>query len=115
MIDYDFDQVTPFEVERLFGKGFTDELFSLETGVWQGPIGSSYGLHLVRISDKVNARNPEFSSVIDKVKTDWMFEHRQKMNNEMFEMFKKRYEIIVEDMPEKSGMAIASRLQRGTS
>ena len=115
MIDYDFEQEASFEVERLFGKEFTDKLFTLETETWQGPIKSGYGLHLVRISEIVAARPPEFSSVIDKVQTDWMFEKRQKMNKEIYEKFKERYEIIVEDMPEQSGMVKASRVQRVTS
>ena len=37
-------------VERLFGKSFTDEVFTLETGSWQGPVESAYGYHLVYIS-----------------------------------------------------------------
>ncbi|MBW2144072.1 MAG: peptidyl-prolyl cis-trans isomerase, partial [Deltaproteobacteria bacterium] len=105
MLEYNFVQETPFEVARLFGKGFTDQLFKLETNTWQGPIASGYGLHLVRISKKIAARMPELASVIDKVRTDWMFEQRQKMNKEIYERFKERYEILIEDMPKQSGMA----------
>ncbi|MEE9366876.1 MAG: hypothetical protein V3W44_09335, partial [Dehalococcoidales bacterium] len=71
---------------------------------WQGPVESGYGLHLVRISEKIDSRIPELASVIDKVRTDFMFEQRQKMNKEIYEKFKERYEIVVEDMPKKSGM-----------
>jgi hypothetical protein len=105
MLQYDFAQETPFEVERLFGKRFTEELFRAEINAWQGPIDSGYGLHLVRISEKIDSRMPELASVIDKVRTDWMFEQRQKMNKEIYERFKARYEIVVEDMPKQSGMA----------
>ena len=107
MLEYDFSQETPFEVGRLFGKGFADELFKSETNTWQGPIESGYGLHLVRISEKVDSRMPELASVIDKVRTDLMFERRQKMNKEIYEKFKERYEIVVEDMPKQSAMAKA--------
>jgi hypothetical protein len=44
-----------------------------------------------------------------------MFERRQKMNKEIYERFKERYEIVVEDMPKQSGMAKATRLDRGMS
>ncbi|MBW1899645.1 MAG: peptidyl-prolyl cis-trans isomerase, partial [Deltaproteobacteria bacterium] len=90
MMQYDFVQETPFEVERLFGKGFAEELFTLETNTWLGPIESGYGLHLVRISEKIDSRMPELASVIDKVRTDWMFEQRKKTNKEIYERFKKR-------------------------
>ena len=109
MLQYDFVQETPFEVERLFGKGFAEELFTLGINTWQGPIESGYGLHLVRVSEKVDSRMPELASVIDKVRTDLMFERRQKMNKEIYEKFKERYEIVVEDMPKQSGMAKAIR------
>jgi hypothetical protein len=115
MMQYDFVQETPFEVERLFGKGFAEQLFQLETDTWQGPIESGYGLHLVRISEKIDSRMPELTYVIDKVRTDFMFEQRQKVNKEIYEKFKERYEIVVEDMPKQSGVAKATRLDREIS
>jgi peptidyl-prolyl cis-trans isomerase C len=107
MMQYDFVQETPFEVERLFGKGFAEQLFKSEINTWQGPIESGYGLHLVRISEKVDSRMPELAFVIDKVRTDLMFERRKKMNKEIYEKFKERYEIVVEDMSKQSCMAKA--------
>ena len=115
MLQYDFVQETPFEVERLFGKVFAETLFTLETNTWLGPIRSGYGFHLVRISEKIDARMPELASVIDKVRTDLTFEQRQKMNKEIYERFKERYEIVVEDMPKQSGMAKATRSDRRAS
>ena len=115
MLEYDFVQETPFEVERLFGKRFAEQLFTLETNTWLGPIESGYGLHLVRISEKIDARIPELASVIDKVRTDYMFEQRQKMNKEIYERFKERYEIVIEDMPKQSGMAKSLKSARELS
>jgi hypothetical protein len=99
MLQYDFTLETPFEVARLFGQQFTEELFQAATGSWQGPIASGYGLHLVRISEKVDARMPELAAVIDKVRTDYMFEQRQKTNRAIYEGFRQRYEIVIE-MPD---------------
>jgi hypothetical protein len=105
MMQYDFVQETQFEVERLFGKVFTEELFRLGTDTWLGPIESGYGLHLVRISEKINSKMPELALVIEKVRTDLMFEQKKMMNEEIYKKFKERYEIVVEDMPKQSGMA----------
>jgi hypothetical protein len=112
MMQYDFVQETPFEVARLFGQGFADQLLKSEINTWQGPIESGYGLHLVRISEKVDSRMPELASVIDKVRTDWMFEQRQKMNKEIYERFKERYEIIIEQRQKPSGVAEAMVAER---
>lgn len=115
MLQYDFVQETPFEVARLFGNDFAERLFALETNTWQGPIESGYGLHLVRISEKIDSRMPELASVVDKVRTDFMFEQRQKVNKEIYERFKERYEIVIEDLPKQSGIAKADNSERGTS
>lgn len=103
MLQYDFTLETPFEIARLFGQGFAEQIFQTETDNWQGPIESGYGLHIVRINEKVDARMPELASVIDKVRTDYMFEQRQKTNKAIYERFKERYEIVVE-MPDQSEM-----------
>ncbi len=115
MMQYDFVQETPFEVERLFGKGFAEQLFRAEINTWLGPIESGYGLHLVRISEKIDSRMPELASVIDKVRTDLMFEQRQKMNKEIYERFKERYEIVIQELPKQSGMARAILSDREAS
>jgi peptidyl-prolyl cis-trans isomerase C len=113
MLQYDFTLETPFEVARLFGQDFAEQLFQTETDSWQGPIESGYGLHLVKISEKVDARMPELAAVIDKARTDYMFEQRQKTNKAIYERFKERYEIIVEK-PEQSEKSI-SRMDRKSS
>ena len=113
MLPYDFVQKTSFEVERLFGAAFAEQLLSLDTNSWQGPIASGYGFHLVRISEKTDSRMPELFSVIDKVRSDLMLERRQKMNKEIYEKFKERYEIVIEDMPIQSNMAKAMRPDKG--
>ena len=115
MLPYDFVQKTPFEVERLFGAGFAEQLFTLNTNAWQGPIASGYGFHLVRISEKTDPRMPELFSVIDKVRTDLMFELMQKMNKKIYEKFKERYENIIEEMPKHSSMAKSMRPGKGLS
>jgi peptidyl-prolyl cis-trans isomerase C len=101
MMQYDLTLETPYEVARLFGQGFAEQVFQAEVNNWQGPIESGYGLHLIYINEKVDARMPELAAVIDKVRTDWMFEQRQKTNKAIYEQFRDRYEIVVE-MPDQS-------------
>ena len=114
MLQYDFTLETPFEVSRLFGQQFTEELFQLEADSWLGPIASGYGLHLVMITEKIDARMPDLASVIDNVRTDYMFEHRQKTNKAIYERFKEQYEIVVE-MPDQLGRAEVQQTDRGAS
>jgi peptidyl-prolyl cis-trans isomerase C len=100
MLQYDFIRKTESEIAQLFGKGFAKAIFKSKPNTWQGPIQSGYGAHLVRVSQRQDSRIPKLASVINKVRSDWMFEQRQKMNKEIYKQFKARYEISVEKMPD---------------
>jgi len=104
MLQHDFTLETPFEIVRLFGQDFAERLFQFQADSWQGPVESGYGLHLVRVNEKVAAKRPDLASVIDKVRNDLMFEQRQKINKEIYERFRQRYEIVIEDRAIRSKM-----------
>ena len=57
---------------------------------------------------------PDLASVIDNVRTDYMFEHRQKTNKAIYERFKEQYEIVVE-MPDQLDRAEVQQTDRGAS
>ncbi len=114
MLGYDFARATPLEVDRLFGNSFGDRLFELETNAWQGPIESGYGLHLVRIDERIDSLMPELAQVIEEVRRDWMYEQRQKTNEEIYRKLKERYEIVVEGRTEQPGTARAAVIGGGT-
>ena len=107
MMPYDYNQKTPSEVARLFGSGFADRLFKsdIDINVWQGPIESGYGLHLVRIDEKIDPGMPELASVIGKVRTDLIFEQREKTNKDIYRRLKEGYEIVVQEIPVQPGLA----------
>jgi hypothetical protein len=60
------------QVAHLFGKGFADSLASVAPGVWQGPLSSTQGLHLVRLTERLPARDPPFEEVRPAVRADWL-------------------------------------------
>lgn len=94
-----YDSFKDFEVSRLFGDIFSEQLFELATDKWVGPVESGYGLHLVRIDSRTVSRVPSLSLVRDKVQNEWMAEQQQKANTAFYAELHKRYEITVE-LPE---------------
>lgn len=46
-----------------FGTRFAEEVMALEPGAWSGPFASPYGLHLVRVEEKLPARLPSIDEV----------------------------------------------------
>ena len=67
----------------------------LYPGIWQGPVRSGYGVHLVRIKDFLPARIPEFKKISSRVMTEYMNDFRLKANDKAVEELKSRYRIIV--------------------
>jgi hypothetical protein len=84
------------EVARAFGRDFTEQLLQTESGRWQGPIRSGYGVHLVYIQQRDAASIYPFNEVRDRVKNDYLFELRQQRNEDVLEKLKSRYEITIE-------------------
>ncbi len=97
MLEYDFVRKTEQEVAKLFGRRFVEQLAEIPEGSWQGPIESGYGLHLVRVHDKVEPRLPELNEVRDRVRSNLVSERRREINEQVYQRLKARYEIIVED------------------
>ncbi len=97
MLGQQHENVTEFEVARLFGKAFAHELFTLSGSNWQGPVVSGYGQHLVRIDNKTAARQPELKTVQDKVRDEWMNQQRRTVDKAFYQSLRQRYEIVIED------------------
>jgi len=99
MIDAFFRQKTPYEVARILGKEFADQLFSIDEKGWQGPIRSTFGLHLVYISDHIASRMPEFENIRKNVQYDFMYDRKKKVIDSAYNAMKSRYTILVEGLP----------------
>ena len=99
LLPYDLESLSESEVARLFGQEFASRLIEIAPGGWTGPLGSSYGLHLVRVREGLPARVPGLSEVRKAVKRDWQFMRRQELDDQFFRSLKERYVIEVQ-LPE---------------
>jgi parvulin-like peptidyl-prolyl isomerase len=70
----DVDEPT---VLRLFGADFARAVLAMTPGTWNGPVRSSYGLHLVRVTDIRPAEPRGFEVVRDAVSNDWRRERER--------------------------------------
>ena len=95
LLRYDFDLVSPEEVQREFGAQFADSLFELEPG-WQGPIVSGYGIHLVFISERVEGRIPSLEEVREKVLLDYTRMRSERAKEALYEGLAERYVIEID-------------------
>jgi hypothetical protein len=85
------------ETARLFGADFAAELFALATDTWKGPLASSYGLHLVRVDERVEARAAVLEAVDDRVRLDMLSERRSRAEARAYASLRERYQVLVDD------------------
>jgi parvulin-like peptidyl-prolyl isomerase len=84
------------EVANEYGGSFADALARLPQGVWQGPVTSRYGAHLVRVESLVPGEVPPLDEVRDVVARDYEQARRERALEVTLEAARQKYEVIVE-------------------
>lgn len=84
------------QIEILFGEALADAMFSAEPGRWEGPFQSDFGVHLARLVDRNESRQPEFEEVRDTVLEAYLAERRREANEAEYRRMRERYEIVVD-------------------
>jgi peptidyl-prolyl cis-trans isomerase C len=102
-----YTEVTQEQVARDFGREFAQAVFVLPTGGWRGPLRSGYGVHLVRVTDRMEASLPAFEQVRDRVRAAYLDELRRRQNEAIIRKMTERYQIVVKSAPEESAPSVA--------
>lgn len=89
-------------IDGSFGTGFFDLAYSLPTGQWDGPVESTFGLHLVRVYERQDGAVPPLEQIRDRVLQDWRVEFTASLREERFEAMRSRYRI---ERPEPAEVA----------
>ena len=84
------------DLGRSFGAGFADRLDPARVGEWQGPIPSAYGLHLVRIHERIPARLPDLEEIRGQVVHHALRVRREAHLRRRLDALRERYEIVLE-------------------
>ncbi len=87
------------EVAAAFGAGFARDLFAVSGQGWQGPLASSFGLHLVQVEQRRPGRLPPVAEIRKQVERELAAERRAQANRRFLEILRARYEVEVR-MPE---------------
>lgn len=101
MLERSFTKLSTIDVSRLFGADFAVGVFNAPTedleSVWQGPIDSAFGRHLVRINLSVPKSVPELSEVRPAVIRAWQDETQRDANGKRLKDLIQKYKVVVED------------------
>jgi hypothetical protein len=107
-----YEEVTDADLVRLFGSGFDEELAALPTGRWSGPVGSGYGLHLVRIQRRTAGRDPALDEVRRAVEREWRSARDRQAGEDFYRALRERYAIVIEQPSAEDEVARVVELER---
>jgi hypothetical protein len=96
LLGHTFQSASTSDVAKQFGDGFAEKLSVLSIGQWQGPVESSYGMHLVLVSERSEAQLPALSDVREAVRTEWENARRLEGSEKFYGELRKRYTVTVE-------------------
>ena len=97
MIPDRFTDESRQEIKRLFGDLFTNRIFELDEGIWQGPVESAYGWHLVNTGQRTEGKVPELNEIWDQVEREWSFDMRRRIKEEQYQKMRESYQITIEN------------------
>lgn len=85
-----------FEVARIFGKEFAEGLKALPTGEWAGPVRSGFGMHLVKIEQRVDGRAATLAEVRQAVERDLLRERSMQAKEDFYKKLRANYTVRIE-------------------
>jgi parvulin-like peptidyl-prolyl cis-trans isomerase-like protein len=84
------------DVARTFGTGFAQAIEALPVGQWSGPVASSYGLHLVLVTERAVSPAPSLAEVRSLLERDFLAERRQAQLQALYDRLLQRYTVTIE-------------------
>lgn len=90
-----FAPQTHAQLAKNFGGEFADALARMPEGAWSGPLRSVYGLHLVRVEQRIPAQAADFARVRDQAAYALLPEREAQTLRETLERLRERYPLEV--------------------
>ena len=79
-----------------FGAEFARQIETAPLGQWSGPITSSFGAHLVRVTACTSAALPELNAIRRVVAREWENERRVTSRSDSYQKLRARYTVVIE-------------------
>lgn len=87
--------ITAEEISNLVGATFADALSNMraDAALWQGPVESSFGWHLLRLTQREPARVQTYEDVVSELSKRLIQQRRTDANEALFEQLRARYQV----------------------
>lgn len=91
-----YDAAPRDQIRVLFGDQMAEALFTAPPGDWAGPYRSDFGLHLVRLRSRTEARLPPYDEIASRVAEEFGAKRRREANEAAYRRLRANYNVIVE-------------------
>ncbi len=108
LLPADYSLATQSEIARSFGERFALDVVKLTPGDWTGPFYSPYGGHLLKVSERVEARLPALADIRVLVKREYLAQRRKEQKNLAYQKLREGYQVTIE--PLKSAQSAAGKI-----
>jgi len=89
------DDASPQDVANAFGEAFAKQLDEAPLQQWSGPLQSTYGLHLVRVTTRTAGAHPSLAEIRPMVLREWQAEQTRRRGDEFYQSLRKKYEVRI--------------------
>jgi hypothetical protein len=100
MLDALHANVTAPDLERQLGAEFAAEVLPLPDNTWSGPVRSGFGLHLVKVFDRIPGRVPDLEAVRERVVLDLRYEAQKAAKDQGYQEIAGKYQVTMSDAAE---------------
>jgi len=97
LVPHAFTLATQAEIERSLGERFGREVAELvPSDDWVGPVFSAYGGHLLKVSERVDARLPDLAEIRSLVEREYLVERRVEIKDLAYAKLREGYDVTIE-------------------
>ena len=96
LLEFEHQNVSYRDVANSFGNQFADALTGVDTGIWQGPLESPYGVHLVIIDQVLPGKLPKLEDVRNAVRREWEHAQRQELTERYYRNLVNKYDVVIQ-------------------
>jgi hypothetical protein len=98
LVPSEYSLATESEIARSFGERFAKDVVKLMPGDWTGPVYSPYGGHLLKVSERVDARLPALADIRAIVEREYQTQRRKEQKNLAYQKLREAYQVTIEPL-----------------
>jgi hypothetical protein len=103
LLPLDYSLASQSEIARSFGERFARDAIELAPGDWTGPVYSAYGGHLLKVSQRVEARQPALEEIRKQVEREYLAQRRKEQKNLAYQKLRQGYQVTIEALKTAQG------------